>query len=247
MLGRSRREKNSPGGSHCPLTIAPCRHRFVHEETKAGPCCTNCKYWRVQLPWSEALLFTFTLSWLPRMGHSAANNLSRARRPGNTRHPRSSPRPPRSWPPIRPPCNCGCCRPSSWSPPRKQHPGHARPGRIAALSSTAPPRPQPGRRHPGHRRLAAGRARYTRPPGPASTALTAPPPKHQPPSDRCHTRFPPQPSCGGNRQPRVPGTAVNRHCPDRTSAAFGVMFMVKVGKLAAGPRPRLAAEAGRRP
>jgi SPFH domain/Band 7 family protein len=74
---------------------------------------------------------------------------------GNTRHPRSSPRPPLSWPPTRPPCNCGCCRPSSWSPPRKQHPGHARPGRIAALSSTAQPRPParpPASRTPAPRR-----------------------------------------------------------------------------------------------
>jgi hypothetical protein len=109
------------------------------------------------------------------------------------------------------------------------------------------PAPQPGRRHPGHRRLGAARARYTRPPGASQHRLDRAAPKHQPPSDRCHTRFPPQPSCGGNRQPRVAGTAVNRHCPDRASAAFGVMFMVKVGKLAAGPRPRLAAEAGRRP
>jgi len=37
----------------------------------------------------------------------------------DTRRPRSWPRPARSWRATRPPCSCGCCRPSSRSRPRK--------------------------------------------------------------------------------------------------------------------------------
>jgi hypothetical protein len=44
---------------------------------------------------------------------------------------------------------------------------------------------------------------------------------------------------GGNRQRRVTGAAVNRHCPDRTSAAFGVMFMVKLANEPLGLDPAL--------
>ena len=174
----------------------------------------------------------------------------------NTRHPRSSPRPPPSWPPTRPPCSCGCCKPSSRSPPRRTAPWSMPvPVELLRFFDRERPghRPSPAPRRPGHRPLAA-RPRNTRPHNPSKPASQrrrdrAAQRRPQNTSRRLNdaTPVPPQPSAAGNRQPRVAGTAVNRHCPDRTSAPFGVMFMMQAGKLAAGPRPCLAAEAGRRP